>query len=210
MRSVVGMAVRFTSMAVAALAVVFLSGCGSRTPDDVEDLQRTDNVPYVIPEELVEARERYHFRSLGEMARAAELVIVGSVAAVGTGPTLGGGEEGPAFTLRELTVSVETVLKGPADLTSLTVVEEGTFEEGKDYSINQSRWANAGARALFFLVKLVDVPGQPYGLVNSQSRFFLHDEKVVPNTHPDRLEPFEQRLAGLGVDELLSQARNAL
>ncbi len=203
-----GLRCRLTTGVIATLVFVLLGGCGSKGLDDSDN--RVDAVPYMIPAEGVEARERYHFSSLQEMVRASELVIIGSVAAVETGPTLGGGEAGPAFTLRALTVNVEAVLKGAADLKSVTVVEEGIFEGGNEYSINHSLWAKIGARALFFLVKLVAVPGQPYGLVNSQARFFLHNDRVVPNSHPDRLEPFEQRLAGAGVNELLGEARNAL
>ncbi len=183
-------------ISAAAVSAAALSGCGSAAPSE----------PFEVPEYSVQAWEKAHYSSLAQMSGGAELIVVGVVQSVTPGRTVG--EPGATIQFRELNVRVERVLKGAA-AQSVVVEEEGIHAGGQHYSLNNSRAAKAGARAVFFLKRKAGEQNVLYRLTNSQSRFFLHGGKVFANTSSE-LTGFEAELQRLDEAALMATVGKTL
>lgn len=198
---------RAAAGAVAILTGAALAACAEDGSIQAQDRIASPSAPYEVPAISASAREVHSFTSVEAMADVAGLIVVGVVRDAKVGRTVAAGQE-DAFELRELTVEIEVVLKGPDKLKSIVVEEEGYFQ-GKPYSLNGSRWANPGARAIFFLVREVGTEDERYRLANSHSRFFFDGDRVVAN-NPSELAAYESATERLSESELLAQVSRSL
>jgi len=134
------------------------------------------------PESSAHAREDYEFVSLPAMIDASTIVVEATVTNVERGRVVGPPEDPIQF--RELTLQVDRVLRGELATNTLRFEEEGWTGEDLSISmsVNHSRWANAGDRAIWFLVDKGGSESGIYRLLNTQARFFLlGDDRVRGN-----------------------------
>lgn len=188
---------------VCVAASLAVAGCGASpgTPTPAVNA----GTPFVVPKSntITSAREVHQFESLRDMFHVSRLVVVGTVTKAQPGRIVAPGQE-DAFQMRALTVRVETVLKG--DTPSPLIVEEEGYIQGKPYSLNGSKWANPGARAVFFLMPNGQSVGDIYVLANSHSRYFLNGGRVTSNSG-EVLADFEADLETMSPEQLLDAIR---
>jgi len=145
------------------------------------------------------------------MLRSSDAVVVGVVEDVTLG-RIAGAEGEAQFRFRDVHVRVEEVLSGQAD--GSVVVEELGYAGEVPVSLNGSRWANVGDRALMALVNTTGESAGPYRLTSSQTRFFLTstgdvEDNYLPDAVPEDTthDAFVESLASKTVDELLAEIR---
>ena len=119
------------------------------------------------------------------MVAASPIIVDATVVEVTRGRIVGPREDPIQF--RELELDVHEVLVGSLASDAVMLEEEGW--SGADlqvsFSINDSRWANVGDRALWFIIDKGGAEAGYYRLVNSQSRFFLLGTDGVRSNRPD-------------------------
>jgi hypothetical protein len=104
-------------------------------------------------------KQVFTFESLPQMVATSDLVIKGSVQTVEPGRVVG--EEDAAIQFAQVTLSVDRVLFGSLDATSLLVEE---------YGLEANHPSQVGDHGVYFLHQKIDAPTF-YRLVNSQGRF---------------------------------------
>jgi hypothetical protein len=104
-------------------------------------------------------RQVFFFQSLSQMVATSDLVLTGTVQKVEPGRVVGEGDG--AIEFGQVTLSIDRVLFGRTDATTV-VLEEYGLEFGHDSQV--------GDHGVYFLHQKTDAP-QFYRIVNTQGRF---------------------------------------
>jgi hypothetical protein len=137
------------------------------------------------PEYTVEASWDYQFDSLVEMAATADVVIVGTVAAVGPGREMyacddpsgacAQTEENYAGQVREVTVTVDEQLGGAASVGGTITLEEWGYDrKGNPFEIDEAPWSRVGDGGALFLQHGSQQPAGSYQLIHPVGRILTH------------------------------------
>ncbi len=172
--------------AIALLAMLLLSACGARSDTTVTAQPATciNPVETASPPYAAMATWDYYFRNVAEMAATADLVVHGTVTCVEKGHALGTGDvESSPESVVDVTVKVDAVLKGPADIESLVIDEEGYDRDGDPFQIVDSPWSRVGDTGYYFLSDPNGKPeGRPLGhfiTIDPAGRILIESGRVV-------------------------------
>lgn len=141
------------------------------------------------PESLAFGKEVYHFDTVAEMTATSQLVVQGTVTAVGPGRLTGLDEDpaavGGGVRLRNVTIEVWDVLHNPKNMLvppTITLEEEGWDENGNGYIANNVAWSEVGDSGYFFLRRSYG-SGDPhtFQLASSDGRALMADGVLEPS-----------------------------
>lgn len=161
----------------------------------------------------VDADSIYEFTTLREMARASDLIVVGTVTATEPGRLVGDPADGGVIS-RLVTIEIEEAIGGSTDgadpLGTVVIEEEGTLPDGTPVIVNGVRGSQVGDHGIWYLDRLDD-PEMPVILViNSQGRF------LTPAGDPtgdliggDQSDPLVQQLQQMPLAALVDATRAA-
>lgn len=158
-----------------------LSACGS-SGSDSGGREGTSERRLEVPDQVVDAvGADYFFTSTEEMAATSDVVVVGRVVSTQVGRPLDMAEdldEAVPIYLREATIEVEEVLKGPAGLRSVVLEQEG-YSEDVSFALSDYPWVQVGDRGIYFLYDSTAAPEGHYYLINSVGQIVLAEDEVL-------------------------------
>lgn len=173
----------------------------------------TSNVPEGVPLDTVEieASEIHHFRTLGDMVTASDLVAIGTVAEIVPFKLEEASGDQPGLQLVSISLDVDEVLKGQP--TEQVTFGWNGWDVAVDGAVGPRRVIGGvdlpmpGERYVLFLVELSDEEQTSsdypiYGLISLDGILHVEGEDLVTTVEGDRLA---HELAAMSPEELSNQ-----
>lgn len=147
------------------------------------------------------------YDELGQMTKAADLIVRGKVSGATPGAThTYAPDAGPSETDRVLSIQVIDVIKSEVgDPGDAVRIVEGWWSEGVGFAIEGMPWATAGQEGIFYLAR--DDSGG-YAYVGSPGRVLLARDRAVVSGGHDGDNPWDATVGGVAQPWPLSIAED--